>query len=214
MLHLPVRVDPAHVQEPCLPVDVAALETDPFFGSEPCPGCKHDDRGEPRADLVGGCVDLLPGGERPYLPSLRFRVRHLDGDVALDEVRPDGVAQDLPERLVDLPGGPLGQPSPPGGDLAHVEAVDRHGAECVLGVAEPVAEVRDRVVLGDVLGEELVDQIGESEVAAWGKRQAAAPRDRDVAQLLLEPRLRRLLTGPARAEALLAPSRGFPYAHA
>lgn len=148
------------MEEAALAVDVAPLEGEPLLRAQAGAG---DDQGEGRAELGGDRLKLDPGSERLDLVTLRLRVLHLPGHVLRDVPARNRVGEHLPEGLDDVPGRAGREPLPPGGELVDHQPVEPLRAEGVPGVPEPGSQGGDRVVLGDVLVEVLVDQHVERE---------------------------------------------------
>jgi hypothetical protein len=155
-----------------VPVDVAPLERDPLLGPEA--GQRGDDRkrGEPRAEFDRDRLHVDEGFEGGNLPPLRLRIRDEPRDVPLDQPGPHRVGEHLPERLVDVPGGRFGRRF----RRAPSSATFRRSTRTALNppVPQPCGEraagVRLRVVLAQVLG----DELGEG-------RHRLAPDGGDVA---------------------------------
>ncbi|HWM13393.1 MAG TPA: hypothetical protein VNO56_02850 [Gaiellaceae bacterium] len=90
--------------------------------------------------------------------------------------------KDLPQRLVDRPRRPSRQSLTPRAELRHVQTVDTHVGEpagavqrgTLSPVPQPSAQRAERVRLRVVLGQVLVDALGE-------RRHRAAPDRGDIA---------------------------------
>jgi hypothetical protein len=106
------------------PVDVATFKRQPLLGPQAGQPDEHRQRRAFGCELGADRLELGDRRERGYLAALRFRVRHVGGDVLVDNLRPDRVVQHLAQTLVDLPRRPGGQAPPPRADLADRQSVD------------------------------------------------------------------------------------------
>jgi hypothetical protein len=91
-----------------------------------------------------------------------------------------------------MPRGARRKPLPPGAELGNAQPVDLDVAECTGDVLEAVAERLDRRILGDVLLEVFVDELGDGQLAA-GERSEAY-----LVELVLQHRARLTLRLVAR----------------
>jgi hypothetical protein len=130
----------------------------------------------PRASRRDG-LDLQPRLEDLNLAALRLRVADLRRDVLVDVAAGDGVVEDLPHRLRDVPGGTRRQSLAPGGELRNMEAIEANVAEGGRGVPQSRLARCERVLLGDVLREELVDEFPKGQVTSCERTETNAVED-------------------------------------
>jgi hypothetical protein len=89
------------------PVDVAALERKPFFGTKAGEADEEGERSPLGGELVSDRFQVLDGLEGRDLAPLRLRVRHGRGRVLRQKLDPDRVVEHGPQRLVNPPGRAL-----------------------------------------------------------------------------------------------------------
>ena len=142
-------------------VDVAVLERDPFARPHAGGGGKDHHRPQPRAESFRDRVEFRPGLERALLGASPLRVLDaLLGRVDVEHPPHDRSGEHLPQRLRRLEPVAGRDRHPPGGDLDRAELVEPI-AEDRDRALEQEAKLRERHRRGLVLGEVLVDELGE-----------------------------------------------------
>ena len=148
----------------CGAVDVAVLERDPLAWSHAGGGRKDHHRPEPRAESFRDRVEFLPGLERALLGASPLRVLDaLLGRVDVEHPPHDRAGEHLPQRLRRLEPVAGRDRHPPGGDLDRAELVESVVAEDDDRACEQEAKLLERHRRGLVLGQVLVDELGEGE---------------------------------------------------
>jgi hypothetical protein len=122
-LRLSVRVDATDVDDASLPVNVAPLEGEPFLRAKAREADEQWKRHSLGGELVRDGLWLGDRAEGGNLSPLWLRVGDEAGDVLIEQLRPDGVVQDLPQRLRDRPGRASWKLPPPRSDFRHRQPV-------------------------------------------------------------------------------------------
>jgi hypothetical protein len=161
----------ADVDDADLTVDVTALERDPLPGPKAGRRREDDHRPEDGTEPGGDGLDLGPGLEGPHLLPPPLRVLDADGGrVDVDDPPGDGPAEYLPECLRRLEAMAPGHCHPPGRQLVRAETADAAVPKCGYGLREQPAQLRQRHRVDVVLGQVLLDELGEGDL-----RQRVAP---------------------------------------
>ncbi len=94
-LHLPVGEDAADVDDAGTLVDVASLERKPLLWPQSRQPGEHGQRAPLGRELVADCLEFGHRYEGGHLATFRLGVRHLTGDVLVEQLRPNGVVDRL-----------------------------------------------------------------------------------------------------------------------
>jgi hypothetical protein len=152
----------ADVHDAGVAVDVSMLEGDPLARPQTRGGGEAHQRPVGRADRGRDGVDLGPGLEGTHLAAYGHRIDDAElGRVGVDQLPQHGPGEHLAQRLGGLEAVALGDRHPPRGDLARVEVCQPAALERGDGLAEQPAQLGRRLGLGLVLGEVLVDELGQ-----------------------------------------------------